>query len=148
MSYNGIGLPSAKGSATSGHIQKSLVDSRRRSVKAIKDDKAGKRTSKYKDQKFPVKGSKSPKVTKDLEAHLDLRSIELQVAEYRDDLEENQEQTKITDEDIEVKCKILREKLIKEYSENQRISGLYVSRNSRFRADSNEGSVPERREHG
>lgn len=138
MSYNGIGLKSAKGSSTSGYIQKSLADNegsinknylkrkneRLHKVQKLKEKEARKRL-------LDIAGGRKDK---SITEHLNKREIELRVSELRDKLEDAQEKdTSITNEYIEETCQRLRKELTEEFSESQRIARLYRSRKERER---------------
>ena len=138
MSYNGIGLKSAKGSSTSGYIQKSLADNegsinknylkrkneRLHKVQKLKEKEARKRL-------LDIAGGRKDK---SITEHLNKREIELRVSELRDKLENAQEKdTSITDEYIEETCRDYVKELTEEFSESQRIARLYRSRKERER---------------
>ncbi|CCF58448.1 hypothetical protein KAFR_0E02960 [Kazachstania africana CBS 2517] len=141
MSYNGIGLKSAKGSSTSGHIQKSLASSG--------NEKYTRSLQHYKKRQAEALRTpqqvRSGKKDKSILLHLNKRNIELQVSEYRDVLEEQQAKDEsLTDDVVDSKCNGLREKLLKEWEEEQRLSKAYKSRDKRV-----EGSIesgPEEKE--
>ena len=137
MSYNGIGLKSAKGSSTSGYIQKSLADNegsinknylkrrneRLHKIQKLKEKEARKRL-------LDTAGGR--KRDESITEHLNKREIELRVSELRDELEDAQEKdTSITNEYIEEACQRLRKELTEEIAETQRISRLYRSRKER-----------------
>ena len=138
MSYNGIGLKSAKGSSTSGYIQKSLADNegsinknylkrkseRLHKVQKLKEKEARRRL-------LDIAGGRKDK---SITEHLSKREIELRVSELRDELEDAQEKdASITNEYIEETCQRLRKELTEEFSESQRIARLYRSRKERER---------------
>ncbi|CAI4038333.1 hypothetical protein SMKI_04G6770 [Saccharomyces mikatae IFO 1815] len=128
MSYNGIGLKSAKGSSTSGHVQRSLASNpnRRRpqdsQLQRLQQQKAIKKASRD-------KANRPLAVQKQMETHLEKREIEVQVSELRDRLEEDES---VSEEQIDKKCEALRAKLTSEWQEQQRISSLYTSRKARL----------------
>ena len=137
MSYNGIGLKSAKGSSTSGYIQKSLADNegsinknylkrrneRLHKIQKLKENEARKRL---------LDTASGRKRDESITEHLNKREIELRVSELRDELEDAQEKdASITNEYIEEACQRLRKELTEEIAETQRISRLYRSRKER-----------------
>ncbi|CAL9737231.1 pre-mRNA-splicing factor Cwc21p [Monosporozyma servazzii] len=151
MSYNGIGLKSAKGSSTSGHVQRSLASDNEKT--SLLNYKARKQQQHKKD----VKGRSDHRIKKfsplnrdgnkdvvgvhhSLVKHLSKRDIELQVSELRDHLEDDRDDGKIeiTNEDIDKKCNALREKLNKEAKEKERLSNLYKSRKQRTQEEEEE----------
>lgn len=124
MSYNGIGLKTAKGSSTSGHIQQSLANNLKRNNTKNYLSRVTKKNS----------TSNSPKAVKDNELirHLNKRELELRVSEYRDGLEEDDS---LDDETIEEKCRQFRSKLAKQVEElkkHERLRSAYVSRKKRI----------------
>lgn len=138
MSYNGIGLKSAKGSSTSGHVQQSLASNNERT--SLLNYKARKQLKKKEEKKggHQIKKldslkSKPSTVQKKMAEHLRKREIEVQVSELRDSLEDRRDDGKleITDEEIDEKCNILRDKLVKESNEKKRMANLYTSRKHR-----------------
>ncbi|SCU95247.1 LANO_0E09758g1_1 [Lachancea nothofagi CBS 11611] len=138
MSFNGIGLKSAKGSSTSGHIQQSLaLNKDRKNVKNFQN-----RIEKSKDHtksKFkPIRKDKS------ILEHLSQREVELRVSEYRDKLEDNDE---LDDAAIDAKCHEYREKLAAEWKkeqEDEKVRGAYVSRRKRHKNDDKEKEAEKR----
>lgn len=131
MSYNGIGLKSAKGSSTSGHIQ--------RNISCVKKERKGqsegkqfleRQLIKQRDDKTEKQRHKSSTllIEKDLDEHEKRRQIEVKVAKYRDQLEEeveegNEEETdegKI-DEIISCKVALYRKKLLAQHKKAQRV---------------------------
>lgn len=144
MSYNGIGLKSAKGSSTSGHVQRSLAsDNEKTSLlnyKARKQQQHKKEARKKSDDRVkklsPLHGDRKKdavEIHRSLVNHLSRRDIELQVSELRDRLEDDRDDGKIdiTDDAIDEKCQALREKLNKEAKEKERLSNIYKSRKQR-----------------
>lgn len=101
MSYNNVGLKTAKGSSTSGHIQRSLAG---HNDSTQNYNKRNKRVERPRTQE---PASHRPKDAK-LVDHLQRREIELQVSELRDQLEDGSDDD---DETIDRKCNELREKL-------------------------------------
>ena len=124
MSYNGIGLPSAKGSSTSGHIQRSLASSNERDN--IKRKSYLLRQSEARDKKQTKKIRKPVRVVPN--KRNDLRDIELQVSELRDKLEDDMDDDHtITQESIDDRCKKLREQLLKD----MKVRTAYTNRQER-----------------
>lgn len=101
MPHNNVGLKTAKGSSTSGHIQRSLASHNGSNQNY---NKRNKRVQKTQTQEHQVHKPKDNKLIH----HLQRREIELQVSELRDELEEGSD----NDETIERKCNELREKLV------------------------------------
>ncbi|GMM56455.1 U2-type spliceosomal complex subunit [Maudiozyma humilis] len=97
MSYNGIGLPSAKGSATSGHVQRSLARPPRATNTKISKNTHARRAH-------------TPDAS--VRAHARAREVELRVAQLRDTLEDEQDRgSDITDAEIDARCDTLRREL-------------------------------------
>ena len=127
MSYNGIGLQSAKGSSTSGHIQSSLAKNEGDKFKNYskrKQDlvKVGKQAGK--------KGV--PVLDKSIVEHLSKRDIEVKVSELRDRLEEDDG---LDDVQIDARCGQLREKLLKHLDASKKYKTMYKPRNQRLEQD-------------
>lgn len=129
MSYDGIGLKSAKGSATSGHIQQSLaLNTERRNVKNYLS-----RVQKQEAQSKPK--SKTQHKDKLIIQHLSKRELELRVSEYRDTLEEDES---LSDSVIEAKCEEFRKKLavqVQRQVKDEKLRNAYVSRAKRGATD-------------
>lgn len=103
MSYNGIGLSSAKGSSTSGYVQQSLAINSRRNVNANNSQERDSRSNR-----------KDNIVQQDenIKSHKAKREIEVLISEYRDRLEEEAEENEeLTDDVIDSKCEIYRKSL-------------------------------------
>lgn len=151
MSYNGIGLKSAKGSSTSGHIQKSLASNDEKisllNYKArklqkqrnnVKDDNNSNRIKKISQLKTIKNGNFISQIQNSMVKHLSKREIELKVSELRDQLEDdrdrdsNKNNKKLTDSEIDQKCNALREELIKEEMERVQLLNRYRSRKNRL----------------
>ncbi|CDO93290.1 unnamed protein product [Kluyveromyces dobzhanskii CBS 2104] len=99
MSYNGIGLSSAKGSSTSGYVQQSLA------LNNKKRDRHAERSKTYQTNELrPVVQDES------VLAHKVKREVELLVSEYRDKLEDSQDD--LSEDVIDEKCDIYRKSLI------------------------------------
>ncbi|QLG71783.1 hypothetical protein HG535_0C01320 [Zygotorulaspora mrakii] len=141
MSYNGIGLKSAKGSATSGHIQKSLADNdstknknyhaRQRAKDKLKNVGKGKLAD---NDSEPIKRYVPLEARRKIIKHLSKREIEVQVSELRDTLEDSNEDHQV----IEKRCEELRTELLQEWEARQRLDKLYTSRAKRNVEESNE----------
>lgn len=102
MSYNNIGLKTSKGSSTSGHIQKSLANNEKKwDNKHITRNKKKKEVIQFFDSK--------------INDHFKKRKIELEISKFRDELEESN----VSESEIDIKCKQLKETLIKEEQENK-----------------------------
>lgn len=113
MSSNGIGLQTARGSGTTGHIQKNVASNNDHA--SIKDDKSGhfKRRQLSKDRKVKYDKHISTRNNRD-EAKQEIRShdlkrdVEVKCMELRDALEDESEE-ELT---IEKKVNELRDKLL------------------------------------
>ncbi|KTW25653.1 hypothetical protein T552_03513 [Pneumocystis carinii B80] len=99
MSYNGIGLPTPRGSGTNGYIVRNLSHIRH-PREAINP--------------YPSKKSTVRKADKEILEHDRKRKLEIKVLSYRDSLEENRE---LDEEEIEKKVNEYREKLLNEKTE-------------------------------
>ncbi|EMR10644.1 hypothetical protein PNEG_01344 [Pneumocystis murina B123] len=99
MSYNGIGLPTPRGSGTNGYIVRNLshIKHPRETIKP-----------------YTLKKSNTKKADKEILEHDRKRKVEVKVLNYRDSLEENGE---LNEEEIEEKVKEYREKLLNEKSD-------------------------------
>ncbi|CCC68326.1 hypothetical protein NCAS_0B02420 [Naumovozyma castellii] len=129
MSYNGIGLKSAKGSSTSGHIQKSLANNTARISKSKDKGNQTKTNPRLVHlEKIQKVDALADKKVLSIVSHMTKREIELRVSELRDKLED---EDKLTDEQIDEKCNTLRKTLVDESQEQQRISSIYKSRTTR-----------------
>lgn len=134
MSYNGIGLPSAKGSSTSGHIQRSLASNEDRDKNRGKDYLKRQAEAKKLKNQGGVNRVKKINITNSDNANAvkrySLREIELRVSELRDSLEDKMDASsdnELTPEDIDKQCQQLRERLKKEH----RTRTAYTSRDNR-----------------
>ncbi|SMN20935.1 similar to Saccharomyces cerevisiae YDR482C CWC21 Protein involved in RNA splicing by the spliceosome [Maudiozyma saulgeensis] len=134
MSYNGIGLPSAKGSSTSGHIQRSLASTEDRDKN--KGKAFLKRQAEAKRLKNRIDTNRVQKIdARDKNSVSDvkrdsLREIELRVSELRDNLEDKMDassDSELTPEDIDKQCQQLRDRLKKDY----RTRTAYTARDKR-----------------
>lgn len=125
MSYNGIGLKSAKGSSTSGHIQRSLANDQ--DTRKLQNFNARNNKNKKVQKNKPV-----PEKDAQLMKHLSKRDVELQVSELRDKLEDLQDDDpEITDEFIDSECDKLRKELLETMEAKQKYSALYTKRDDR-----------------
>lgn len=115
MSYNNVGLKSAKGSSTSGHIRRSLASHEGSNQNY---NRRNRRVERPRSQEGTSHKSKDAKLVD----HLQKREIELQVSELRDQLEDGGHD----DEIIDRKCDELRDKLI-----SSRKTSSYTSRRER-----------------
>lgn len=98
MSYNGIGLPSAKGSSTSAYVQQSLAfNAKRQNTKA-----EPKKADTHEQRTFVQDES--------IILHKARREIEVLVSEYRDTLEDDP--AEFSDDTIEKKCEEYRNSLL------------------------------------
>ncbi|KAK6205219.1 uncharacterized protein RJT21DRAFT_14153 [Scheffersomyces amazonensis] len=112
MSYNGIGLQTARGSGTSGHVQKNLsTDS---SAKGhYRSRKHKKELEEAKEKKIITELSKR-EAKAEIQNHSHKRKIDLRCMELRDKLEdEGEEESTIVE-----KIKQLRSELTEKYSNN------------------------------
>ncbi|GAV55044.1 hypothetical protein ZYGR_0AS03670 [Zygosaccharomyces rouxii] len=100
MSYNNVGLKTAKGSSTSGHIQRSLASH------DGSNQNYNRRNQRVERPRTREPVGHKPKDSR-LVDHLQRREIELQVSDLRDQLEDGSDD----DETIDQKCNELREKL-------------------------------------
>ncbi|CUS24425.1 LAQU0S16e01420g1_1 [Lachancea quebecensis] len=125
MSYDGIGLKSAKGSSTSGHIQQSLaLNTERKNVKNFL-------SRVEKQQKRPKPNAQSKHKDESILKHLNKREVELRVSEYRDTLEEDDS---LSDASIDAKCEEYRKKValqLQKERDDEKLRNAYVSRSKR-----------------
>jgi serine/arginine repetitive matrix protein 2 len=77
MSYNGIGLQTARGSGTNGYVQRSLANIKRKS-----------QTPYSRDQDYDRPQTKTRKPNPEIMEHNRKREIEVQCLELQDKLEE------------------------------------------------------------
>lgn len=120
MSYNGIGLQTAKGSSTNGFIQKNYTKVRESSYSRrlkLKKEEEKRRNKQIIEDLSNVKD-------KELQKHEEKRKIELKISEYRDSLEDLGE---LDDDEIEQKCKEFRKALLRP----QEILSSYIKREDR-----------------
>ncbi|CAH6723329.1 pre-mRNA-splicing factor Cwc21p [[Candida] jaroonii] len=113
MSYNGIGLRTARGSGTSGHVQNNLA-SISDEVKYEEFIMAKKRKVEMAG-KDEVKGEFEKENKKILLDHKSMRQIELQCMELRVELEE----ADVGDEEIENRVELLRRDLKEQLHEDE-----------------------------
>jgi len=95
MSYNGIGLSTVRGSATSGHVIRNL---------SYIPPRKNKHDAHSKFKTTPPKQANA-----ELLEHERKRKVELEVLEFRENLEE---QEGVSEENIEEQCNVLRIKLL------------------------------------
>lgn len=133
MSYNGIGLKSAKGSSTSGYIQRNSGDAK---VDKIGESK-GKHFYKRKlNEKYSNKVEKQRKISnlsmdKDIVSHEIKREIEVKVMEYRDQIEDDN--SDIDDEKIDALVEKYRNQLVnarRKDEERKRKSAIKTDRST------------------
>ncbi|CDR42328.1 CYFA0S09e01244g1_1 [Cyberlindnera fabianii] len=123
MSYNGVGLTTARGSGTNGFIQKNYT----RSVES-----GYKRRQKNKEANNKRDQLASQLVRdKELLKHDDKRKIELKVSEMRDELED---EGKLDDDEIDKRCEEYRKSLMRPKD----IRDSYKKREDRERGDQKE----------
>ncbi|TID30957.1 hypothetical protein CANINC_000479 [Pichia inconspicua] len=109
MSYNGIGLKSAKGSATSGHIQKSLYQEKQDFTKGKLYE--SRRTREERRHKvYKQRRMETMPLDKAIIEHEAARALEVAVAERRDELEE--EYPDKSDKEIDEMVAKYREELV------------------------------------
>lgn len=108
MSYNGIGLSSAKGSSTSGHIQKSLFQ-KKQEVGDGKEYASRVVNRERMEWKSKEQRIERLEVDKSIVEHEEARKFEIAVAEHRDLLEEKYPDK--TDEEIEEMVEVYRREL-------------------------------------
>jgi hypothetical protein len=113
MSYNGVGLSSAKGSGTSGFIQRNLGNIKTRENQETKGKHFYKRQlNEKKNEKIEkLKKISSLPLDKDIHDHQLKKEIEIKVMEYRDKMEE--EQSDLDDGEIDKLVDAYRIKLMK-----------------------------------
>lgn len=113
MSYNGIGLKSARGSGTSGHVTKNLAslgDKLAYEQSRVKRKEARGQKSKISDeQKQKIK----EELQADLLSHEELRHIENRCISFQDDLED----LEVDPELVKKQVSEFREKLVSELKE-------------------------------
>lgn len=144
MSYNGIGLQTARGSGTSGHIQRNLA--------SLKDDDSKeqnighyKRRQLQEDQQARQRTIKSNEANRaqartGIKEHDTRRYIDIRCMELRDEMEDNSE-----DEDkIEVKVRELRDSLIKKQEEMRKRKH---ENNDQYNTTSRDFSNKKRKDH-
>lgn len=103
MSYNGIGLSSAKGSSTSGYVQQSLAfTNRKKDPRLTTHDKE----QQQQQQQQQIQPAKDESVI----SHKAKRQIELLVSEYRDKLEDGPDD--LSDDTIDSKCEDYRRSIL------------------------------------
>lgn len=122
MSYNGIGLSTARGSGTNGFIQKNNTNSSL--LTAYKRRQQSKKYSESQKSKLIRQKDEG------LLNHAHKRAIDLEVSEYRDKLEDEH---KLNDEEVDVKVKELRHKLVRDYRLKHEVQ--YLSRKEREERD-------------
>lgn len=101
MSYNGIGLKSAKGSSTSGYVQRNVTDAKAERIGESKGKHYYKRrlTEKHQEKVEKQRKFANLSIDKDILDHETKRDIEIKVMEYRDKVEA--ENSDMEDEEID-----------------------------------------------
>jgi len=113
MSYNGIGLSSVRGSATSGHVQANQGH-----VRASRRRRQIERNANAQGPKFnPVSATAREQGNKEIQEHERLRQIENQLLLLRDDLEEN---GSFTEEQMEERIQTERERQLQKLKQQQK----------------------------
>lgn len=120
MSYNGIGLKSAKGSSTSGYIQRNISDAKAEKIGESKGKHFYARRLSEKRQEKIEKQKKFAdlSIDKDIVDHETKREIEVKVMEYRDKMEA--EHSDMEDEEIDELVEKYRIKLHRERQKRPR----------------------------
>lgn len=122
MSYNGIGLHSAKGSSTSGHIERSLAD------REVRNSVKNYLSRQRKDDNNKIKVVKKQQKDDDLIKRTIRHDVEVRVSELRDRLEDEGD---VDDNTIEQRCNELRKQLLSELAHKERCVKTYVPRKNR-----------------
>ncbi|VUG18298.1 CWC21 [Brettanomyces bruxellensis] len=119
MSYNGIGLPTPRGTGTNGYIQRNLANVyKSKSGKSEGKQFAERRRILQQKKQAELRKKKAEFVDTELLEHEEKRRLEVKVMEYRDYLEdqlEEEEEEGNEDEkmrEIDAKVEKYREKLI------------------------------------
>ena len=114
MSYNGIGLASVRGSATSGHVQANQghvrAQRRRRQIERNAQESGG--SKRYN----PVSASAREKGNQEIQDHERRRQIENQLLVLRDDLEES---GNFTEAQIEDRIQAERERQMQKFQQEK-----------------------------
>ena len=122
MSYNGIGLKSAKGSATSGHVQKNLGEAKLSQKQETQGRLYyGRKLRDERNQKVEkcIKAA-SVSIDKDISDHQQKREFEVKIQKYRDQLED--ENSDLDDDEIDKRVEAYRIKLLKNIERASRAS--------------------------
>ena len=114
MSYNGIGLSSVRGTATSGYVQANRSHVRNNRVRQQRERNVSQRTKAYN----PVSVAARERGNTEIQKHEKLRRLENHLLEYRLDLEENR--SDLRQEDIDERVKEEREKQMKRLEEEEK----------------------------
>lgn len=88
MSYNGVGLKTARGSATSGHIQKSKADVNRPLLGAYESRRLNAENAEKSEQRFRRENLSDRHVDEGILEHERKREIEVKCIELQDKLED------------------------------------------------------------
>lgn len=108
MSYNGIGLPTPRGSGTSGYIQKNATANAANRAGMYEQRRQHELEYSRSRDEFSRSNVSDRRVDKDLLEHEEKRKIEAKCFELRDELEE---EGKLSEEQIEGEVQDLRDKL-------------------------------------
>lgn len=111
MSYNGIGLPTPRGTGTSGHIQKnsSSINPSTQTSRGVYSRRQDRQTrERERDVRFHRSNYAERKVDQDILAHERKRAIEVECLTLRDELEDKEG---ITPDEIERRVEELRNRL-------------------------------------
>lgn len=111
MSYNGIGLPTPRGSGTSGHIQGNFANNATRKAGEFELRKKNDRSTEKRTREFATSNISDRAIDRDILEHDSKRKIEAKCFELRDKLEEA---GNLSEDQIEEKVQELRDKLTKE----------------------------------
>ncbi|KAA8906495.1 hypothetical protein TRICI_005160 [Trichomonascus ciferrii] len=116
MSYNGIGLPTPRGSGTSGYIQKNTTANAANRAGMYERRRQNELEALRSKEEFSRTNVSDRRVDKDLLEHEQKRKIEAQCFELRDELEE---EGKLSEEQIDEEVQKLRDKLTAESKKNK-----------------------------
>ena len=122
--YNGIGLSSVRGTATSGFVQANSSHVRNNRVRRERERNVSQRPPSYN----PVSAVAREKGNREIQKHERLRRLENSLMEYRFELEEN---SKLKDEEIDSRVEKEREKrtkLLEEEESKPKTSGKEEAR--------------------
>ncbi|EGW32292.1 uncharacterized protein SPAPADRAFT_50858 [Spathaspora passalidarum NRRL Y-27907] len=117
MSYNGIGLPTARGSGTSGYVQKNLASNKKRSGYYESRQSQLNKTKQESKGKLIIEQINRQQAKQEILRHDDLRSIEVKCSELRDKLEDED----MDEDEIDKRVEALREKLTNDSAKESEI---------------------------